>query len=123
MARRKSTNASDVTFGSGNVFADLGVSNPEKELLKAKLAQAIRRLIRERGLSQVEAAALFGTDQARVSQVVNGQILNMTYDRLIRFLHALGQTVKFEIVPLTGEHEDPTGQDVSIFDKEMAVVR
>ncbi len=42
--------------GSGNVFADLGIPNPE--LAKAELVQRIRDLIAERKLTQAEAAEL-----------------------------------------------------------------
>jgi predicted XRE-type DNA-binding protein len=86
--------------GSGNVFADLDVENAEEELAKAKMAYAISRLIKERGLTQSEAAAILETDQARISQIVNGRVGSMTYDRLIRFLKALDHTVRFEIVPV-----------------------
>ncbi|MGH7248147.1 MAG: helix-turn-helix domain-containing protein, partial [Pseudomonadota bacterium] len=56
-----------VTRGSGNVFADLGLPNPEERLAKAELALAISRAIKERGLTQREAAALMGIDQPKVS--------------------------------------------------------
>ena len=41
---------------SGNVFADLGLSNPDERMAKAELALAITRHIRARGLNQTEAA-------------------------------------------------------------------
>lgn len=55
-----------VTRGSGNVFADLGLPNPEERLAKAELALAISRAIKERGLTQREAATLMGIDQPKV---------------------------------------------------------
>ena len=45
-----------VTPGSGNVFADLGVAEPEEELAKAQLAAHIRDAIKRRRLTQAEAA-------------------------------------------------------------------
>jgi hypothetical protein len=36
-ARRTHKRVARVTEGSGNVFADLGLPNPEQELLKAQL--------------------------------------------------------------------------------------
>ncbi len=42
--------------GSGNVFADLGLPNPEERLLKANIVNELHRLIKERGLTQVKAA-------------------------------------------------------------------
>lgn len=35
----------DYTISSGNVFADLGLSNPEERLIKAELAYHINNLI------------------------------------------------------------------------------
>ena len=52
-----------VTEGSGNVFADLGLPNPEQKLLKARLTLEIHTIIKERGLTQVEAAKLLGIRQ------------------------------------------------------------
>ena len=47
--------------GSGNIFADLGINNPELELAKAELAHAIRSIIRERKLRHsVEAHRTIG---------------------------------------------------------------
>jgi predicted XRE-type DNA-binding protein len=49
-----------VMESSGNVFADLGVPHPERELIKAELALQIYRIIRERGLSQKQVAKILG---------------------------------------------------------------
>ena len=62
---RKELKEIPVTRGSGNVFADLGLPNPEERLAKAQLAYAISRVIRERGLTQRAAARLMGIDQQR----------------------------------------------------------
>jgi hypothetical protein len=40
-----------VTLGSGNVFADLGLPNPEQELLKARLTLQIYKIVKGRGLT------------------------------------------------------------------------
>ncbi len=40
-----------VEKSSGNVFADLGVANPEREQLKAHLTLQIYRIIKKRGLT------------------------------------------------------------------------
>ena len=45
-----------VTKSSGNLFADIGVNNPEEALVKAKLAHVIARAIEARGVTQLEAA-------------------------------------------------------------------
>ena len=56
----------DITIeeGSGNVFADLGLPNPEERLAKADLVMRIAESIRARRLTQAKAAALFGSHAA-----------------------------------------------------------
>jgi predicted XRE-type DNA-binding protein len=96
-----------VTEGSGNVFADLGVAEPEEELAKAQLASLIRDAVRRRRLTQGEAAALTGLDQPKVSALVNGRLGGFSSDRLMRCLTALGRDV--EIVVRTSAHGDGRG--------------
>jgi predicted XRE-type DNA-binding protein len=85
--------------GSGNVFADLGLPNPDLALAKAKLVQRIRELIEERKLTQAKAAGLLGIDQPKVSALVRGRVEGYSIDRLIRFLNALGQRVEISVRP------------------------
>ena len=47
MIKRKMTGP-PVTTGSGNVFADLGLPNPEEHLVKADLVFRIGEIIRRR---------------------------------------------------------------------------
>jgi predicted XRE-type DNA-binding protein len=86
-----------VIEGSGNVFADLGVCEPEEELAKAQLASLIREAIRRRRLTQAAAAALTGLDQPKVSALVNGRLGGYSGDRLMRCLTALGQDVEIVV--------------------------
>jgi predicted XRE-type DNA-binding protein len=83
-----------VTRGSGNVFADLGLSNPEERLAKAQLASLIDDVIRERGLTQQQAAMIMGIDQPKVSHVLRGRLSGFSTQRLIDFLTALGRDVE-----------------------------
>jgi predicted XRE-type DNA-binding protein len=83
----------DVTAGLGNVFADLGVAEPETELAKAQLASFIRAAINRRRLTQAQVAALIGLDQPKVSALINGRLIGFSSDRLLRCLTALGQDV------------------------------
>ncbi len=87
---------------SGNVFADIGLPNAEEHLLKAQLTFKIDRLMKDRGLRQVEAAALFGVKQPDVSKLLGGDFRQFSVERLMRFLVALGQDVEIVVRP----HED-----------------
>ncbi|HEX6371717.1 MAG TPA: helix-turn-helix transcriptional regulator [Longimicrobium sp.] len=83
--------------GSGNVFADLGLPEPEGALAKARLAQAIAETIDRRGLTQEEAAKIMGLDQPKVSAIVRGRLAGFTQDRLTRCVLALGNDVEITI--------------------------
>ena len=85
--------------GSGNVFDDLGIPNPDLALAKAELVQRIRQLIAERKLTQAKAAELLGLDQPKVSALLRGRVDGYTLDRLFRFLNALGQRVEICVMP------------------------
>jgi predicted XRE-type DNA-binding protein len=84
---------------SGNVFADLGLENPEELLAKAELVQRICDVIAERKLTQAGAAGLLGVDQAKFSSLMRGKLGGFSTDRLFRFLNALGRDVEIQIRP------------------------
>lgn len=88
--------------GSGNVFADLGLPEPDLALAKARLAEVIDDTIQRRGLTQSEAAEVMGIDQGTVSKLMNGRLDGFSQERLIRYLNALGNDV--EIVVHRPEH-------------------
>jgi predicted XRE-type DNA-binding protein len=84
-----------VTVGSGNVFADIGVTDPELALAKSQLASRIAFVIRARGWTQKRAAKEMGVDQPKVSAIVRGRLSNFTVDRLLHLLGRLGEAVEF----------------------------
>jgi predicted XRE-type DNA-binding protein len=52
---------------SGNVFADIGVREPEDAALRADLARKITEIIASKGLSQVKVARILGIDRSAQS--------------------------------------------------------
>lgn len=88
-----------VTRSSGNVFADLGFANPEEELAKAKLVNALAEVIRDRGLAQAKVAEVLGVDQPTVSKLLRGRTGGFTSDRLMRLLNLLDQDVDISVRP------------------------
>ena len=110
MGKRAATETASipVTEGSGNVFADLGVAEPEEELTKAQLASHIRHTIKRRRLTQPQVGQFMGLDQPKVSALMNGRLAGFSSDRLMRFLAALGQDV--EIVVKAGSRRRARAQ-------------
>ncbi len=86
-----------ITKGSGNVFADLGLPNPEERLLKARLASAIYDVIEARDWTQAHAAEVLGIAQPDVSNIVNGRLKNFSVERLLHFLSRLEQRVTITV--------------------------
>jgi predicted XRE-type DNA-binding protein len=91
--------AKKIQEGSGNVFADLGLSQPKDRQTKAMLALYIERLIEEAGWTQTEAAQRMGLAQSDVSNIVNGRLKGFTLDRLFQCLDALDQDIEIGITP------------------------
>ncbi len=58
---------------------------------------AIEDEIRRRGLTQVQAAKLFGVSQPRISELVRGKIRLFTVDNLVTMLSTAGLTVKVAV--------------------------
>jgi predicted XRE-type DNA-binding protein len=92
---------------SGNVFADLGLPNPAQEQLKAHLAREIHRIVKERKLTQTQAARVLGIHQSQVSALLRARPGSFSVGRLINFLTILGKDV--EIAIRDKEAAAPTG--------------
>jgi len=93
---------------SGNVFRDLGFSAPEAAELTAKslLIDAIGETIKQRKLTQKEAAKLCETDQPTLSKVLHGRMESVTIDRLAGWLTALGRTVEIRVRPYNARKKE-----------------
>lgn len=89
----------DYIESSGNVFADLGLPNPEEALAKAELAHKITLVIRDRRLTQTQAATVLGIDQPKISALIRGRLSGFSMDRLLRLLLLLGQDIKITVQP------------------------
>ncbi len=90
---------SDYIESSGNVFADLEIPNSDEMLAKAELAQKIADIVRRRRLTQVQAAAVLGVDQPKVSALIRGCLSGFSIERLLRFLLLLGTDVAITLRP------------------------
>ncbi len=98
---------------SGNIFKDLGFSNPEEALAKAALAAQLYKIIKDRKLTQEEAAQIMGVEQPRVSEIVCGKLSKYTVDRLLRYLLQLGQDIEICVTTHTRKTSQPS---ISVID-------
>jgi predicted XRE-type DNA-binding protein len=85
--------------GSGNVYADLGVVNPQESRAKADLAHRIIDIIDARRLTQVQAGKVLGVDQPKVSALKRGRLTDFSIERLVGFLLLLGHDVRITVTP------------------------
>ena len=103
-AKKASKRAARVTESSGNVFADLGLPNPEQELLKAQLTLQIYTILKASGMTQVEIGKILGVQQPQVSLLMRNRAGNFSVGRLMEFLTALRQDVEITVRPTRKEH-------------------
>ncbi len=87
----------EITRGSKNVLADLGIGNAEELSTKMRLAVEIVRIVRERGLRQAGVARRLGIPQPKVSALMNYRLGGFSAEKLMYFLTALGRDVEIRI--------------------------
>ena len=90
---RKEKAPEGFTKSSGNVFADLGIENPEVHRIKADLVLRLNRLIEHRGGSQSQLAEKLGLQQPHVSQLKNYRLKGFSVERLMELLVLMGVSV------------------------------
>lgn len=86
-----------MTRGSGNVFADIGFDREQAGnlLLRAQLMSRIRQAAR--GLTQRDAAVLFGVSQPRLNDLLRGKIDKFSLDALVNMLGHAGMRVELKV--------------------------
>lgn len=88
---------SKIEISSGNVYADLGDSQADEMLVKARLAFKIGEIIKQRHLIQVEAADLLGLTQPKLSGLLRGQFRGVSEAKMLECLNRLGRDVQIVI--------------------------
>ena len=66
-------------------------------MVKSGLAIRIAALIKQRRLTQAEAAETIGIDQPRVSRLVRGELYGFSTEQLMRVLTARGHDVSIVV--------------------------
>ncbi len=96
--------------GSDNVFADIGLTNPDERLARAQLGVQVLKILQNRQLKQREIAKLLGIKQSEVSHLMNGHFNRFTTDKFLEFLKRLDQKV---IIQVSNHHEGEPYQQVT----------
>ncbi len=90
-------NDMELIHGSGNVFRDLGLPNPEVEQLRAILATKIIGVLDDQRLTVRRAHELTGFAAADFSRVRQAKLSRFTVDRLMSMLDRLDQDVEVTV--------------------------
>jgi predicted XRE-type DNA-binding protein len=94
---RKMANGIHLSRSSGNLFADLGLANPEDKKTKVGLVVEINSIIGELKLSQTEAAEKLGINQPKISALSKYRLGGFSVERLMTFLTRLNRDVEIVI--------------------------
>jgi len=76
-----------------------GVDELENLRIRGELMVQIKRLIRERRLTQTDAAKIFRVSQPRVSDLVRGKADRFSIDALVTMLYYAGEEVSLVVRP------------------------
>jgi predicted XRE-type DNA-binding protein len=84
---------------SGNVFADLGLSNASELFTRGKIGIQVLRLLKQRNLKQREISELLGIPQPEVSHLMKGEFQRFSEGKLLIFLKRLDTEITLHLRP------------------------
>ena len=87
----------ELVRGSGNVFADLGLPDPELEQLRAILAAEIGKTLAADKLTVRAAEKITGVAAADFSRIRQARLKSFTIDRLMTILDRLDRKVQVSV--------------------------
>jgi predicted XRE-type DNA-binding protein len=90
---------------SGNVFANIGLAEPDERLAKAELAIRIAQIVKKRHLTQQQAADILEIPQPKVSAILNGQLRGFSLEKLLRLMMSLDRDIEIVVRKKPRDHE------------------
>ncbi|AVH72321.1 helix-turn-helix domain-containing protein [Nostoc sp. 'Lobaria pulmonaria (5183) cyanobiont'] len=84
---------------SGNVFADLGLSNASELFTRGKIGIQVLRLLSQRNLKQREISKLLDIPQLEVSHLMKGEFQRFSEGKLLIFLKRLDMEISLHLRP------------------------
>ncbi len=96
MSIKKNTNQ---TESSGNVFADMGLSDAKELEARGLIGVHLVHLLKAKEMKQKDIATLLHLKPAEVSHLFNGHFSRFSTDKLLSFLADLEQKASIQISP------------------------
>ena len=100
----------EVEMGTGNVFADLGLPDPQERQLRVKLAVRLNALLDAEGLTQTATGKRLGIAQPHVSELKNYKLGRFSSERILYFLTLMNRDVEIFIRPCQGQRATGAGK-------------
>jgi len=88
-----------VGLGSENVFADLGLPDPDERHLRVQLALHLNDLLQAEGLTQAAAAKLLCIAQPHVLELTNYKLSRFSSERLLHYITLPNRDVEIFVRP------------------------
>jgi len=108
--------AHDIELGSGNVFADLNLPDPEERQLRVQLAVRLNDLLAAEGMTQAAAAKRMGIAQPHVSELKHYKLGRFSSERLLHYITLLNRDVEIFIRPrVSGASQRSTAGAVTVW--------
>lgn len=101
--------------GSNNVYADIGMPDAGEMLVKAHLAAKIGEIVKQRHLTQQQAAEILGMTQPKLSNMLRGQFRGISEARMLDCLNRLGRDVEIVVRKATRSKHAGTGRTKVVF--------
>lgn len=112
----KPGNSNKSQMDSGNVFADLGLADPDERRLRVQLAMRLTHLIESAALTQAAAAKRLGISQPHVSELKNYKLSRFSSERLLHFITLMDRDVEIFIRPrAASERSGSVGGAVTVW--------
>ena len=86
-------------MSSGNVFADVGLSDPEGRMRRSKLLNYLVKETRHRGLSPSQAAALLDVSEVDIHLLLQANLTSFSLECLLEMVARLGMDVAISCQP------------------------
>lgn len=83
-----------IEISSGNVFADLGLPDPDERHLRVQLATRLSDLLQGEGLTQAAAAKRLGIAQSHVSALKHYKLGRFSSERLLHYITLMHRDVE-----------------------------